>query len=387
MSIQIRASVVDQVGAPFTYTDLLVDEPGPGEILVRMVASGVCHTDANTRSGDMPLPLPGVLGHEGAGIVEAVGQDVTTPAVGDHVVLGWPYCGECKNCLEGEPRYCLSIGGALVGGARLTGEKAGKSGYHRLDGSPVSGHFFGQSSFATHSLALASQAVVVPSDVPLEIVGPLACGIATGAGAVLNTAQPKVGQRLVVYGVGAVGLAAIMAASNTPATTIVAVDMHESRLDLATKYGATHVVNASTTEDVVAAIQEITGGPADFALDCTGVIKVVEQVIDTVGMLGTAILIGGAPAGARFSVDHFGALFGKRIVGTLGGSGRSERLIPALIDLWRQGRFPFDELVQYFDFEDIEGALEASRCGDVIKPVITFLQPDRLSDCVSGRTA
>ena len=375
MSIQIRASVVEKVGAPFTYTDLELDEPGPGEILVRIVASGVCHTDANTRSGDMPLPLPGVLGHEGAGIVEAVGPGVTSPKVGDHVVLGWPYCGECKNCLEGEPRYCLSIGPALVAGVRFTGEKAGTSGYRRLDGSSVSGHFFGQSSFATHSLALARQAVVIPEDVPLEIAGPLACGIATGAGAVLNTARPQVGTSIVVYGAGAVGLAAIMAATNTPATTIVAVDVHESRLDLAARYGATHVVNASSTSDVVVAVQEILGGTADFALDCTGVIPVVEQAIDTVGMLGTAILIGGAPAEATFTADHFRTLFGKRIVGTLGGSGRSERLIPALLDLWRQGRFPFDELIEAFDFEDIEGALEASHRGDVIKPVVRMPEP------------
>ncbi|MFI9627230.1 NAD(P)-dependent alcohol dehydrogenase [Streptomyces sp. NPDC052042] len=375
MSTQIRASVVEKIGAPFTYTDLEIDDPGSGEILVRIVASGVCHTDANTRSGNMPLPLPGVLGHEGAGIVEAVGPGVTSPRVGDHVVLGWPYCGECKNCLDGEPRYCLSIGPALVAGVRFTGEKAGASGYRRLDGTPVSGHFFGQSSFATHALALAGQAVVIPDDVPLQIAGPLACGIATGAGAVLNTAKPRVGDSIVVYGAGAVGLAAIMAAKNTPATTIVAVDVHESRLDLATRYGATHVVNAASTPDVVVKVQEIVGGTADYALDCTGVIPVVEQAIETVGMLGTAILIGGAPAGATFTADHFRTLFGKRIVGTLGGSGRSQRLIPALLALWRQGRFPFDELVETFDFEDIEGALEASHRGDVIKPVVRMPEP------------
>lgn len=375
MSNRIRASVVEKIGAPFTYADLEIDDPAPGEILVRIVASGVCHTDGNTRSGDMPMPLPGVLGHEGAGIVEAVGSGVTTPKVGDHVVLGWPYCGECKNCLEGEPRYCLSIAPALVAGVRFNGEKAGTSGYRRLDGSPISGHFFGQSSFATRSLALASQAVVIPDDVPLEIAGPLACGIATGAGAVFNTAKPRVGDSIVVYGAGAVGLAAIMAAKNTPATTIVAVDVHNSRLELAQRYGATHVVNAGTTPDVVAAIREILGGTADYALDCTGVIPVVEQVIDTVGMLGTAILIGGAPAEATFTADHLRTLWGKRIVGTLGGSGRSERLIPALLALWRQGRFPFDELIETFDFQDIEGALEASHRGDIIKPVIRMPEP------------
>lgn len=375
MSIEIRASVVEEIGAPFTYTDLLIDEPAEGEILVRLVASGVCHTDANTRDGNMPLPLPGVLGHEGAGIVEAVGPGVTSPTVGDHVVLGWPFCGECKNCLAGEPRYCLSNGPALVSGARFKGAKAGESGYRRMDGSPLSGHFFGQSSFATYSLATASQAVVIPDDVPLAIAGPLACGLATGAGAVLNTARPAVGDSVVIFGAGAVGLAAIMAARNTPATTIIAVDIHDSRLELASKYGATHTINAGATPDVVATIQEILGGTADYALDCTGVIPVVEQAIETVGMLGTAILIGGAPAEATFTADHFRTLFGKRIVGTLGGSGRSERLIPALLALWKQGRFPFDELIETFPFEDIEGALDASHRGDVIKPVVLMPEP------------
>ena len=375
MTTKIRASLVEEIGAPFTYTDLLLDDPGPGEILVRIVAGGVCHTDANTRGGDMPLPLPGVLGHEGAGIVEAVGPGVTSPAVGDHVVLGWPYCGSCKNCLAGEPRYCLSIAPALVAGVRFTGPEAGKSAYRRLDGTPVSGHFFGQSSFATYSLALAQQAVVIPDDIPLTIAGPLACGIATGAGAVLNTIRPQVGESLVIFGAGAVGLSAIMAAKNTAATTIIAVDMHDSRLELAKRYGATHVFNAGATPDVVAAIHELLGGTADYAVDCTGAIPVVEQAIETVGMLGTAILIGGAPAEARFTADHFRTLFGKRIVGTLGGSGRSERLIPALLELWRQGRFPFDELIEEFEFEDIEGALEASRRGDAIKPIVRMPEP------------
>jgi len=370
MTVAARGAVAAAVGAPLTYQDIEIDEPGADEILVRIVATGVCHTDEITRHGDLPMPFPAVLGHEGAGIVDAVGEGVTTPAVGDRVVLGWPWCGQCRNCLAGEHRYCLRMGEAVAGGARLLGPAAGRSAYHFPDGAQLYGHFFGQSSFATHSLALASSAVVVPEDVPLDIAGPLACGISTGAGAVLNTARPEPGASLVIYGVGAVGLSAVMAAVNTPATTIIAVDRHVDRLHLARELGATHTVDAGTEDDVPEAVRRICGGPADHALECTGVIAVVEQAVASVGMLGTCILVGGAPAGATFAVDHVSTLWGKRIVGTLGGGGRSDTLMPALLDLYRQGRFPYDRLIGYFDAEDVEGAIAASKRGEVVKPVV-----------------
>ncbi|MFC7406351.1 NAD(P)-dependent alcohol dehydrogenase [Georgenia alba] len=370
MTVSASAAVVDAVGRPFTYRDIEIDEPGPGEILVRIVATGVCHTDEITRHGDLPMPFPSVLGHEGAGVVVAVGEDVETPAVGDRVVLGWPYCGTCRHCRAGEHRYCLRLGEAVASGTRLLGPRAGRSGYRTADGGTLHGHFFGQSSFATHSLALASSAVVLPDDVPLDIAGPLACGISTGAGAVLNVARPEPGSSLVVYGVGAVGLAAVMAAASTPATTIVAVDRHASRLQLARELGATHAVDAALEEDVAGVVRDLCGGSADVAIECTGVIDVVHQAVATVGMLGTCLLVGGAPAGATFTVDHLSALWGKRIVGVLGGSGRSDTLIPGLLELHRQGRFPFEKLIRHFDFDDVEGALEASRSGEAIKPVL-----------------
>jgi aryl-alcohol dehydrogenase len=366
--MRIQASVVDEVGGPFHVETVELDEPGPGEALVQVVATGLCHTDAITRDGDLPLPLPGVLGHEGAGVVTAVGDGVSSVAAGDRVVIGWAYCGTCRNCLRGEPRYCARLGEALVSGARLHGPRAGQPALHRTDGSALSSHFFGQSSLATHALAWADSLVPVPDSMPLEIMGPLACGISTGAGAVLNTARPGPGDSLVVYGAGAVGLAAVMAARNTPATTIVAVDRHGSRLDLARELGATHTVSAS--ESTVEEVLEACGGPADYALECTGVIPVVRQAIDSVGMLGTCLLIGGAPAGAEFTADHLTTLWGKRIQGVLGGSGRSETLIPTLMHLHSQGRFPFDKLVEFFELDDVEDALRASHSGEILKPVI-----------------
>ncbi|BEP13327.1 NAD(P)-dependent alcohol dehydrogenase [Acidothermaceae bacterium B102] len=366
MTIEVTAAVVDTLDGPFTLQQLQLDEPGAGEVLVQLVATGVCHTDGLARHGDLPFPLPGVLGHEGAGIVAAVGPDVADVAVGDRVVIGWPFCGACRNCQAGEPRYCLRLGEALVGGGRLGG---GGSALHRADGSGVSSHFFGQSSFASYALTTARALVAVRADVPLELMGPLACGVSTGAGAVFNTARPSPGSSLVVFGVGTVGLAAIMAARNTPATTIIAVDRHPSRLALAEELGATHVVNAADTNSV-AAVMDICGGPADYALECTGVIAVVRQAADSVGMLGTCILIGGAPAGAELSLDHLSTLWGKRIIGVLGGSGRSNELITSLMDLYAQGRFPLDRLVEYFDLADIEIALQRSYSGAVVKPIL-----------------
>ncbi|WP_312796137.1 zinc-binding dehydrogenase [Kocuria sp.] len=287
--MDIHAYVVNHVDAPFRWEELTVDEPGPGEAVVKIVATGLCHTDLNTQAGNMPLPLPGVLGHEGAGIVTKIGAGVEN--------------------------------------------------------------------------------VVVDESVPLELAGPLACGITTGAGAVLNTANPGPGESVVVYGVGAVGLGAIMAARNSAAATIIAVDLHDSRLELAQRYGATHVIN-SGKEDSLERIREITGGAADYAIECTGVIAVLEEAIEAIGMLGTCLLIGGAPTDARFSADHMRTLFGKRIVGTLGGSRTSQEMIPALLALWKVGRFPFDELVRTYPMAEIEQTIRDTRSGEVIKAVL-----------------
>lgn len=366
--MKIRALVVEAKDAPFKLQEIELEEPARGEALVRITASGVCHTDAITRAGDLPMPYPCVLGHEGSGVVERVGPGVTTVAPGDHVIVGWPSCGECRNCLDGQPRYCLRTGDALVSGRRFKGDAKGTTAYSR-GGKPIHGHFFGQSSFATHSIVSADALVKVPNDVPLELLGPLACGLATGAGAVLNEARPRLGDSILVVGVGAVGLAAIMAARNSGVTKILAADIHDNRLGLARDFGATHTIN-SRTSNLVDEVAKITGSTVDFAFDCTGVIAVIETLAQTIGMLGTLVLIGGAPAGASFSLDHLSTLWGKRVIGVLGGGGRSGQLIPALVELHQQGRFPFDRLVKYYELDQIEQALEDSKSGKVIKPIL-----------------
>ncbi|UGS36478.1 NAD(P)-dependent alcohol dehydrogenase [Capillimicrobium parvum] len=366
--MKIRALVVEEKDAPFEVQEIDLAEPGRGEVLVRIVAAGVCHTDAITRAGDMPMPFPAVLGHEGAGIVEKVGAGVAQFTPGDKVILGWAFCGECRNCLDGQPRYCLRTGEALVSGRRFKGELRGQSAYSR-NGTPINGHFFGQSSFATHSIVLADALVRAPDDAPLELLGPLACGLATGAGAVLNEARPRLGDSILVAGVGAVGLAAIMAARNSGVTRIIAADLHDSRLELASELGATDTIDSGAT-DIVEEVARLTGSTVDYAFDCTGVIPVIETLAETVGMRGTLVLVGGAPANARFSLDHLRTLWGKRVIGVLGGGGRSGQLIPALVELYQQGRFPFDRLVKYYEMDEVEQALADSHSGGVIKPIL-----------------
>jgi aryl-alcohol dehydrogenase len=366
--MRANAAVFEKLCTPLSVAEVEIDAPRPGEALVRVVAAGVCHTDALARDGDMPFPAPGVLGHEGAGVVCAVGDGVTNVSVGDKVVIGWPWCGSCRNCLEGQPRYCLALGPLVIAGSRGDGSTS----LRRLDGSPLHSHFFGQSSFASHAICAASALVKVADDADVSLLGPLACGISTGAGAVLNALRPFAGSSVVVYGSGAVGLSAIMAARLTGATHIIAVDRLASRLALATQLGATETIDVSTGVDPVAAVQEICGGPADYGMDCAGSVDVLRQAADSVGMRGTVALIGGAPAGASFSLDHMSTLWGKKVVGILGGEGRSASLINTLITLNAQGRFPYDRLIQKFPLDQVNEALDASHRGDVIKPVLTM---------------
>lgn len=362
--MRVTAAVLENYDASFHVEELELEEPRVGEVLVKIIAAGICHTDGLAQHGDLPFPTPGVLGHEGAGIVERVGEGVTSVAPGDAVVIGWPWCGECEHCITGNPRYCDQLGPLLAGGGRADGSTS-----LSRDGKKIHSHFFGQSSFSTYAIASESSLVKAPAGISVEKLGPLACGISTGAGAVFNALKPGLGSTLVVYGTGAVGLSAIMAAKNTGASKIIGVDLHDARLALAKKYGATHVINA-TEANPIEEIMKICGRPADFALECTGNIKVVRQAIDSVGMLGTVCLIGGAPAGAEFSADHLTTLWGKRIIGMLGGESTSKKLISGLLELHAQGRFPYDELLVEFPLEQINEALAASYSGEVLKPVL-----------------
>lgn len=368
MSIPTRAAVVESGGAPFTLSDIEIDEPGPHEAVVRMVATGLCHTDLGVASGGLPFPLPGVLGHEGAGVVEAVGPAVTGVAPGDHVVLSFTSCGDCRNCRGGHPAYCATwLPLNLIGGRRADGSST-----ISRDGEELGGHFFGQSSFAERALVDERSLVKVDPDVPLESIAPLGCGVQTGVGAVWNVLKPVTGSTVVVLGAGAVGLSAVMAAALTPATNIVAVDRVGERLALAKELGATHTVNAAEA-DLGGALAEITDGQgADGVVETTGNVGVLRQGVDALAARGTLVVVGAPPFGTEVALDVNGLLGGKQIVGLTLGDAETQNFIPALVRLVKEGRLPLHRLISTYPFTDIDQAVRDMGAGKAIKPVLTF---------------
>ena len=362
---EIRAAVIREKGGPFRIEQLTLEEPRPDEVLIRIVATGMCHTDLVARDKVYDVPHPIVLGHEGAGIVEHVGAEVRKVAPGDHVVLTYMSCGHCKPCYLGRMMYCEKTYPLCFGGAREDGSTA-----TRDAGKQVHDHFFGQSSFGAYALANERNTIKVRKDAPIERLGPLGCGIQTGAGAVINALKVGPGNSFVAFGAGAVGLAAVMAARVCGASTIISADVVPSRLEMVKELGATHVVN-SKENDPVAAIREITGGGVDFSLEATGRTDVLRQAIDALGYLGACGIVGAAPLGAEASFDVNDVMIpGKSVKGILQGESVPDVFIPRLIDLHMQGRFPFDKLVKYYNLDQINDAAEHSEKGSTIKPVI-----------------
>jgi aryl-alcohol dehydrogenase len=358
--------VVRRKGGPFQIETVTVDQPRADEVLVRIVATGMCHTDIVIRDQVYPVPLPIVLGHEGAGVVERVGSAVRKVAPGDHVVLSFMSCGHCARCAMGQPAYCESGHPLCFGGTREDGSTA----MHDGQSEPVHDHFFGQSSFGTYALANERTVVKVPKDLPLESLGPLGCGVQTGAGAVMNALKVGTGASFAAFGSGSVGLSAIMAARIVGATTTIAVDVIPSRLALAKELGATHTVNANDT-DPVAEIRKITNSGVDFTLETTGRPDVVGQAIDALGTRGICGIVGAAPIGTEARFDMGGLMSpGKTVRGIIQGDSVPELFIPQLIELYRQGRFPFDRLIKFYNFDEINQAAADSETGVTIKPVL-----------------
>ncbi|UIX31945.1 NAD(P)-dependent alcohol dehydrogenase [Streptomyces sp. GQFP] len=372
MAIDIRAAVAEEKGKPFTFDELELDEPGSGEVLVKIVASGICQTDAHVWHQHLPTPLPAVLGHEGSGIVERVGSGVTSVRPGDHVVLSYQACGHCEPCLAGRYPYCDQAMAANFSGARLDGTV----GVHRRPGTPqgepVHGHFFGQSSFATYALTTERNTAKVPGDLPLELLAPLGCGLQTGAGAVLNSLKVEAGSAFAVFGTGAVGLAAVMAAGIAGASTIIGVDVNEQRLELAKELGATHTINALKS-DVTEEIRRITGRGVNNLLDTTGRNDMLQHAVESLAPLGELGLV--ASAGTDATVPATALSFGKSVRGIVQGDAVPQLFIPQLVEHYRAGRFPFDKLVRFFPFEEINEAFAAASSGEVIKPILRIAQP------------
>lgn len=364
--MKITAAVVREKSQPFTIEELELDDPREDEVLVRIVGTGVCHTDLIVRDQYYPVPLPSVLGHEGAGIVEQVGSKVSKVKPGDHVVLSFLSCGTCTNCRRGMPGYCYDLYDFNFGGFRPDRTTTMRKGNEVIHGT-----FFAQSSFATYALATERNVVKVRDDVPLEILGPLGCGIQTGAGAVINSLAPHAGSSIVVFGTGAVGLSAIMAAKVVGCTTIIGVDIRPQRLALAKELGATHTINGAegkTVEQILA----ITGKGANYSIETTALPQIFRQAVDCLALTGICGLIGAAPLGTEVKLDMNTILFGRTVRGIIEGDSVPDIFIPQLVELYVQGRFPFDKLIKHYKLEDINTAAAEAESGEVLKPVLTF---------------
>jgi aryl-alcohol dehydrogenase len=375
--LKCLAAVVASRGAALTIEQFDLDEPAPSEIAVRIAATGICRTDLHIRDGGYPVPdFPVIPGHEGAGVVTAVGSAVADVRVGDRVLMTYPFCGECPNCLRGSLAYCEQGFALAFGGVRLDGS----SGWRRGDdGTRVNGHVFQQSSFASHTLAAASSAVILDRELPLELAPAFGCGVSTGAGAALNVMELRPGSRLAILGTGTVGLAALIMARHLGVKQIIAVDANPGRLEMAAELGATHTVDASDRE-ARDAIQRLTGDGADYIFDTTGHPDVVASALDSLAMTGTVVMAGSAPAGTRTSLNMSALLNGRTVRGTIQGDSEARTLVPRLIELYRQGCFPVDRLVSGYRFGDIQRAIADMESGQVIKPILRMTNDDEDSE-------
>ncbi len=344
---------------------LELEEPRAGEMRIRLVATGICHTDLHEHPG-RHSPHPIVLGHEGAGVVEKLGEGVTGFAVGDHVILSGNSCGECPSCKANRPTYCDLAMPLCFGGQRLDGSTS-------LEGGAVHSHFFGQSSFSTHCLVPQRTAVKMDRDLPLEKLGPLGCGVVTGAGAVIEALKVGYGDTIAVFGTGGVGLSAVMAAKLIGARRIVAVDINRERLELARELGATDCI-AADEDDVAKKVRAVTGRGVDFSFNTTTVPEVHTIALEVLAMNGTAGFVA-APKG-EWAPKMFAMLAGGRqLRGILGGDAHPGLFLPKLVDYWRQGRFPFDRLLTFYPFAEIDRAFADAHSGKAIKPVLLIGEP------------
>ncbi len=362
--MKISAVVQKDPDSEFVIEEVDLEEPRYDEILVKIAGSGICHTDLGAVKLLPREAFPAVFGHEGSGIVEKVGSHVRDIKPGDHVVLTQHLCGACKPCLTGNPCYCQN--GVLL---NMSGGRGDSSRTISKDGKPYFGSWFTQSSWASYALAHEKSVVKVPEDLPVEMLGPLGCGFQTGAGAVINALCPPLGSSIAIFGVGTVGLAAIMGAVLNGCSKIIAIDVMPERLELAKTLGATHVVNAKA-EVPSEAVKAITGGGADYALECIGNPAVFRQAVESTSQSGECGLIGLSAPGTEVSLDMNGILFGRKIRGILEGDAISPIFIPQLIEYYRQGRFPIDRLISFYPMTDVNKAIADTLSGKTLKAVL-----------------
>jgi S-(hydroxymethyl)glutathione dehydrogenase/alcohol dehydrogenase len=359
------AAVMVGAGAPLVVRDIEVDDPRTGEVLVRMAASGVCHSDLHTLDGTQPFALPVILGHEGAGVVEAVGPDVTNVRPGDHVMLSWvPYCGRCRMCAQGRPNLCEDLAWSDAG-TMMDGTVR----FH-ADGAPV--HHYTTSSFSGLSVVPAQSCIPVASDLPLDELALMGCAVMTGFGAVFNTAGVRPGDRVAVIGCGGVGLNVVQAAAIAGATTIVAVDVSDGALELARSLGATHTVRGAGAA-AEGMVRRHAGGAVDCAFEALGRRDTIELALGLTGRGGQTVLIGMAAPGEGATIDPLSITVEERVVrGCWYGSCRPSVDFPVLVDLYRAGRIRLGAMTETIALDDVNRAFDAMRSGRAGRSVIVF---------------
>ena len=373
--MRTEAAVLYEMGKPPPYAGsqpLVVEEvelegPGPGEVLVEVAAAGVCHSDLSVVDGSRPRPMPMILGHEAAGIVQEVGPGVADLRPGDHVVFSWmPSCGRCLYCATGRPALCengirANLAGSLLNGHRRFRDARGRELHHHL----------GVSGFSHRTVAVQESLVKIPEDAPLEKAALLGCAVLTGVGAVVNTARVAAGMAVAVFGLGGVGLSAVMGARLVGAYPLVAVDVLAGKLELALRLGASHVVDASR-EDPVRAVQEITGGGAHYTFDAVGHERVLRQAYDACRRGGVTVAIGLPPANQMFSVSAVGIVNDERTVqGSYMGSAVPRRDIPRFLALYQAGLLPLDLLItRALPLSRINEAFDALTKGEAVRQLI-----------------
>lgn len=367
----MRAAILEQLNTPLVIEEVELDDPKDNEVLVKLVATGVCHTDIHCIKGDLATPPPVVLGHEGAGIVEKVGKNVTEVKPGDKVVVTVaPYCGKCPACMMGVPTSCeTDPQTAMLMGTMADGTKR----LRRKSGDELS-HFMAQSSFAEYAVVEGSATVKVRDDAPLDVVCLLGCSASTGIGAVINKARVKAGSSVAVFGCGGVGLTIIMAARLVGAHPIVAVDMLDNKLEVAREFGATTLVNASR-EDPVVKIAAECGGGVDYSFEAIGKPEVMTQAFHSVYPRpgGMALILGLAPIGSTFPIEAWRFMREVTITGCTVGSIHPKIDIPRYIDLFMAGKLPLDKLVSaHYSLDRINDAIKDTLEGKVLRGIITF---------------
>lgn len=362
MTTTATAAIIREPHGQFSLETVELDDPRNDEILVRLEASGVCHTDILAQEH---TPLPAVFGHEGTGVVEAVGSAVNRVKPGDRVIVSYPWCGTCPKCIEGEPYICDYAMPMSFAGTRLDGSKTIK-----VEGQPISSAFFQQSSFATHAITLERDVVPVQGTHAPEMLAALPCGVQTGAGAILNTLRVGAKHSLVVFGAGAVGLSAIMAGHIAGASPLIAVDIVDERLNLAREIGATHTLNARAG-DIEARIRDIVPRGVDFTFETSANEQALNDAITSLAMGGTCGIVIAPHFGQKYPFSPTEILSHAATVrGIIQGSSLPNTFLPTLLDLYRQGRFPYDRLITTYDFSDINKAFADTKAGRAIKPIL-----------------